>query len=178
MKAEQNIAIYESIRRGNYWGKVTTESDEYEQLKTRRSQSLAVRTPSSVISKKGSTTSSWITTFRNELQAFTSELSVYEMATKRADEAVARLSARQQYLQALLESGKGTMTTYIELEKTRADTVDALKEHQQRLHEEANAYRVALVELNAKQANLNSSLHVGRSQNRITQMQQKPSGRK
>jgi TP901 family phage tail tape measure protein len=155
-RAEQAINTFERIRKGTYW----------EQPKETESRARTY-TPSSgrtitLSDSSRSKTHSWITTFRNELQAFTSELGVYEMATKRADEAVARLNARQQYLQALLESGKGTMTTYIELEKTRADIIEALKTHQMRLHEEADAYRKALVELNAKQASLNSLLARGK----------------
>lgn len=97
----------------------------------------------------------WMQTWQADLQSYLDIVSEFGIVTTRASEKVDLLSARQQYLTRMIESGKGGVAEMIDLETTRAQAIDALVSHQARLSDEADAYRRAIANLEKRQENLN-----------------------
>jgi TP901 family phage tail tape measure protein len=77
----------------------------------------------------------------------------YKAAVDAAANSVGLLSVKEQYLAQVMESGNGTINDAVELNKVRAMQYGQLTQQQEALHKQAEAERLALVELQNSFAN-------------------------
>lgn len=139
LAAQQAVAAAEAAAAGGRIpGSGTTTSGKTPGTKSWTPPKPGGKDPAKEASKKAAEAA------RNYVEMVQASLYPYQAATEAAANAVAGLSAKEQHLAQVMQSGQGTIYQAVELNKTRTEQMRSMAIQQQRLKDLADAERIAL----------------------------------